>query len=96
MVVELDRCQILKSQISLYEQGNIELQKTIALLTEISTKKSEIIADDANVIAMYRTALADQEKVYKEQLKNAKPTFMEEVTKASIYVVIGAFFGLLL
>lgn len=96
MVVELDKCQILKEQIKLYEQSNTELQKTIILLKEINDKKSEIIANNENIISMYKTSLADQEKIYKEQLKNAKPSFKEEVMKATIYIVIGAIFGILI
>jgi len=96
MVVELDKCQILKSQIILYDQSNTELQKTIDLLNVINAKKSETITDDEKMISTYKTALTNQEKECKEQIQNAKPTFKEEVIKAGIYSIIGVIIGLLL
>lgn len=93
LVVEIEKCQILKEQIKVYEEMNIELLKSIDLLNDVIIKKDEIIEEDRKLIEFYRLSLREQEKMYQEMLKKSKPSFKEELMKAGMYFGLGVLIG---
>jgi hypothetical protein len=97
MVVLLEKTAIAERQLALYENGNAELQQQIDLLKEkqklmqdIVTLQNVKIAVYQNMDEMNRKMAETQARIYEQQIRDAKPTFMSQVSTHTAAGVIGA------
>ena len=97
LLVTLEQCEKTEKQLVAYENGNVELQNQITIIKSTIQNLQELVSLQKdkeevykNLLEMERKMAETKEKVYQEQLKAAKPTFIQEVGKYSTGGVLGA------
>jgi GTP1/Obg family GTP-binding protein len=97
MLVYIERCKILEQQSDACSGGNAELLQQIDSLKLIIKGYQDYIAimKEKEQMRIDMATMKDdmwkiKEQAYQEQIKAAKPTFMQEVGKYSNGAIIGA------
>jgi hypothetical protein len=97
MIVYIEQCKILEQEAAAQESGNAELQKQIEILKNTIKAMEELLALEKQKEEMYKsmietqnTLMVSKDKICQQQIKEAKPTFFQELGKYSIGTVVGA------
>lgn len=96
MVVDLEKCELLKERYNILEQGNAELEKQIELLEKVNDLQKEQLQVLKETNQQYRDLVEVQGKMYQEAIKASKPSFFKEAFKAAGNMGIGVLLLLLL
>jgi hypothetical protein len=94
MVVALEQKNICEQQLTVQLGSNAELQQQKDILLETTKLKDEQLIIYKNMVDMQTKLSEAKDKLHAEELKAAKPTFMQELGKYAIGAAGGA--GILL
>jgi len=94
MVVALEQKDYCEQQLTVQLGSNAELQQQKDILLETAKLKDEQLIIYKNMVEMQNKLSEAKDKLHADELKAAKPTFMQELGKYAIGAAGGA--GLLL
>jgi hypothetical protein len=94
MVVALEQKDFCEQQLAIQLGSNAELQQQKDILLETTKLKDEQLIIYKNMVDMQTKLSEAKDKLHAEELKAAKPTFMQELGKYAIGAAGGA--GILL
>lgn len=100
MVVALEQAKISEQQLTVQASGNIELQAQVDILKgTIKLMQDQIDLYKASIetykslVAMNQSLSDAKDKAFKEELKQAQPTFMDKVKTNTTWTVFGVVIG---
>ncbi len=96
IVVEVEKCEILKTQKKILEQQNEELRAQIELLKQVIALKDQQLVVANESVKDIREAMTFQRKMYEEQLKQSKPSFIQKILEGMGFIGIGVLMGIVL
>lgn len=90
MIVALEQAKILEQQMALSETGGAELQQQIDILKNTVKLLQDQIEIYRSMTEMQSKMAEAKDKLFEQQLKAAKPSFMQQVGTHSISFGMGA------
>jgi predicted transcriptional regulator len=96
IVVDLERAKIMQQQVDILEKQNVQLEKQIDLLKQISSLQRERSDVAMQTVEEYKKLMKDKDELCEQKIKDAKPTLVQTVVQTSLLVAIGVALGALL
>jgi len=96
MILQLENARDYKTQVDDLRQGNIELEKQIALLKESNKLQNEQFDISKRTIESYKELLKVQKEAYERQIDNVKPSIWDKIFSVLGGIGLGILVGILL
>lgn len=96
IVVEVEKCRILKEQNELYKQGTLELEKQLELLNKLIEAKDAQIKILQETGTKYQELLQQQKESCDKLVAESKPGFLKVLLQALGFIGLGVLLGIAL